>query len=77
MTPQTKELLYNFIGFAVLYIPLYYLMSHFTNLDGWFRPMTTDVITTIISPKFHAVRTKDGMKVFMSWLFVKGVREVK
>lgn len=77
MTPTTKALLYNFLGFAILYIPLYYLVSHFTNLEGLFRPLTTAVITTILSPKFQAVRTKDGMKVFMSWLFIKGVREIR
>ncbi|RZJ67613.1 MAG: hypothetical protein EOO50_04860 [Flavobacterium sp.] len=77
MTPNTKALLYNFLGFAILYIPIYYLVTHFTNLDGWFRPLTSAVITTILSPKFQAVRTKEGMKVFMSWLFIKGIKEIK
>jgi len=77
MTPQAKALLYNFLGFVVLYIPLYFLIQHFTNLTGWMHPVTAAVATTILSPKFQAVRTKDGMKVFMSWLFVKGLREVK
>lgn len=77
MKPQTKALVYNFLGFAILYIPLYFLVQHFTSLDGWFRPLTAAVVTTILSPKFHSVRTKDGLKVFMSWLFIKGVREVR
>ena len=77
MTPQTKALIYNFLGFAILYIPLYFLIQHFTDLSGWWRPVTAAVATTILSPKFQAVRTKDGMKIFMSWLFVKGLREIK
>lgn len=77
MTPQTKALLYNFIGFAILYIPLYFLIVEFTGLTGWLRPITAAVATTILSPKFQAIRTKEGTKIFMSWLFVKGLREVK
>jgi hypothetical protein len=34
------------------------------------------VIGKILSPKFQAVATKDGEKVFMKWLFVKGIKEV-
>jgi len=77
MTPQTKALLYNFGVFAVLYIPLYFLIQHFTGLSGLWRPITAFVATTILSPKFQAIRTPDGMKIYMSWLFVKGVREVR
>ncbi|RYZ87035.1 MAG: hypothetical protein EOP06_13415 [Proteobacteria bacterium] len=76
MTPQTKALIYNFLGFAILYIPAYFGIQHFTGLTGWWRPLTAAVATTILSPKFQAIRTKDGEKVFMSWLFLKGVREV-
>ena len=77
MTPQTKALLYNFVAFAILYIPLYFIIQHFTDLSGLWRPITAFVATTILSPKFQAIRTNDGMKIFMSWMFVKGVKEVK
>jgi hypothetical protein len=29
-----------------------------------------------LSPKFQAVKTRDGEKLFMSWLFVKGIKEL-
>lgn len=77
MTPQTKALLYNFISFAILYIPLYFVLQHFTGLTGFWRPVTAFVATTIVSPKFQAIRTQGGTKIFMSWLFVKGVKEIK
>jgi hypothetical protein len=38
--------------------------------------MIAFVIGTILAPKFQAVNTKDGEKLFMKWLFVKGVKEV-
>jgi hypothetical protein len=34
------------------------------------------VIGTILAPKFQAVNTREGEKLFMKWLFVKGVKEV-
>jgi hypothetical protein len=33
-------------------------------------------VGTILSPKFQAVKTRDGEKLFMSWLFVKGIKEL-
>jgi hypothetical protein len=38
--------------------------------------MTAFVIGTILAPKFQAVTTREGEKLFMKWLFVKGVKEV-
>jgi hypothetical protein len=34
------------------------------------------VVGTLLSPKFQAAKTKDGEKLFMTWIFLKGVREV-
>jgi hypothetical protein len=41
-----------------------------------FVPFTAFVVGTILSPKFQAVKTKDGEKLFMSWIFVKGIKEL-
>jgi hypothetical protein len=30
----------------------------------------------LLSPKFQAVKTKNGERLFMSWIFVKGVKEI-
>jgi hypothetical protein len=30
-----------------------------------------------LAPKFQAVKTNEGEKIFMKWLFIKGVKEVK
>jgi hypothetical protein len=35
------------------------------------------VISTILAPKFQAISTKDGEKIFMKVIFVKGVKEVR
>jgi hypothetical protein len=62
--------------FAILFISFRFLIFKYTNLTGLFVPFTAFVVGTILSPKFQAVKTKDGEKLFMSWLFVKGIKEL-
>ena len=76
MSKRTKSFVYNLLSFASFFLPLEALISLFTNLNGLWVPMTAFVIGTILAPKFQAVRTKDGEKLFMKWLFIKGVKEV-
>jgi hypothetical protein len=77
MNKSTKALLYNFLGFAPIYLLLYFVIGHFTNLTGWWIPVTAAVATTILAPKFQMVKYRDEEKIFMKWLFIKGAREVK
>jgi hypothetical protein len=62
--------------FAILFISFRFLIFKYTNLTGLFVPFTAFVVGTILSPKFQAVKTKDGEKLFMSWIFVKGIKEL-
>ena len=77
MTLKTKGLLYNFIGFALLFIIVRIVAEMFTNLTGFWLPLTAFVVATLLAPKFQAVQTSEGEKLFMKWLFFKGVKEVK
>ncbi|RYJ45158.1 MULTISPECIES: hypothetical protein [Flavobacterium] len=77
MSKKTKSFLYNFIGFAFFYIVAYFLIITFTHLTGYWIPITAAVISTILSPKFQVARFQGEEKIFMKWLFVKGIKEVK
>jgi len=77
MSLQTKALLYQLLCFAVLFIAFRFIIEAYTNLTGFWIPLTAFVIGTILSPKFQAVKTRDGQKLFMKWIFMKGVREIK
>ncbi|HNP33218.1 MAG TPA: hypothetical protein PKN96_07985 [Flavobacterium sp.] len=79
MSKKTKALLYNFIGFALFFLPSYYLIQRYggLTLTGYFIPITAFVISTILAPKFQAAQTRDGEKLFMKWMFLKGVKEIK
>jgi len=45
-------------------------------ITGYFIPFTAFIIATLIAPKFQAIKTKDGEKIFMSWLLMKGIKEI-
>jgi len=77
MKLQTKALIYQLACFALLFLASRYLIAEFTGLTGYWIPITAFVIGTILSPQFKAVRTKDGEKLFMTWVFMKGYRELK
>jgi hypothetical protein len=73
---QTKAFLYQLAAFALFFIPLRLLLGQFTPLTGYWIPMVAFVIATVFAPKFQAVKTKEGEKLFMKIVFVKGVKEI-
>ncbi len=74
---QIRAFVYQLICFSILFILFRYLIGEFFNLTGLWVPFLAFIIGTVLSPKFMAVKTKEGEKLFMKWLFIKGIREVK
>lgn len=77
MSKKTKALLYNLICFAVLFIIFRYVIDRYTGLTGIWIPLTAFVVGTILAPKFQAIKTNEGEKIFMKWIFMKGVKEIE
>ena len=73
---QVRAFLYNLGCFAILFISFRYLIEQYTNLKGLWIPIPAFVLGTFLAPKFQAAKTKNGEKLFMSWLFVKGIKEI-
>jgi len=73
---QVRAFLFNLGCFAILFISFRYLAERYTGLTGFWIPITAFVAGTILSPKFQAAKTKDGEKLFMSWMFKKGIIEI-
>lgn len=76
MSKSTKSLLYNFLGFAVIFFATRYIVGSYSNLTGLWIPITAFAIGTVLAPKFQTIQTKDGEKLFMKWLFIKGFKEI-
>ena len=77
MSKKTKAFLLQLICFVMLFLIFRYLVAQYTNLMGYWIPITAFVVGTILSPQFQAVATKDGEKLFMKWIFFRGVKEIK
>ncbi len=74
---QVKSFVFQLLCFAVLFILFRILLDKYSNLTGFWVPITSFVVSTILAPKFQAVKTNDGEKLFMKWLFLKGIKEIK
>jgi hypothetical protein len=74
---QTRAFIYQLISFTILFLLFRYLVAIYTNLSGLFIPLTAFVVSTILAPKFQAVKTNSGEKLFMKWMFVKGIKKIK
>jgi hypothetical protein len=51
------------------------LLGVYSGLYGFWLPLTAFIVSTILSPKFQAVTTRDGEKIFMRWMFIKGIKK--
>jgi len=77
MSLKTKAFIYQLLSFAVLFILIRFLVDAYSNLEGFWIPLTAFVAGTILSPQFQAVKTNEGEKLFMKWIFMKGIKEIK
>lgn len=77
MTKKTKALVYQFICFAVFFIALRFIIAAYSSLMGFWIPLTAAVVATILCPQFQVVKTHEGEKLFMKWIFLKGIKELK
>lgn len=73
---QVRSYIFQLACFGVLFFLIQYLLIEYTNLTGIWIPMTAFVVGTILSPKFQAIKTKEGERLFMKWMFMKGIKDI-
>lgn len=73
---QVRALFFQLLCFGVLFFILRFLLAAYSNLSGLWIPFTAFVVGTLLSPQFQAVKTRDGEKLFMRWIFLKGYRMI-
>ena len=76
MSLKTKAFIYQFLCFAVLFIAARFAIEALTGLTGFWIPLTAFVIGTLLAPKFRVIKTNDGEKMFVKWLFINGVKQL-
>jgi hypothetical protein len=73
---QVKAFIFQLICFVIFFLSVKYTVLELTTLSGLFPSIIAFVIGTFLAPKFKATKTKDGEKLYMSWIFMKGIREI-
>ena len=76
MRPKHKALLFNFIGFAVLFVTRRFVFGYFLPINGILLAVIAAIIASVLAPKFGAIQTSEGENVFMKWIFIKGTRKL-
>lgn len=77
MNLKVKAFILQLISFATFFIVIQYLLAKYTGLQGIWISVTAFVMGTILAPQFQSVKTKDGDKLFMKWIFMKDIKEIK
>jgi len=77
MSKKVKSFLYNFLCFAAFFTIVYFLVVRFTGASGLWIPVITGVSASILSPKFQVIKYMGEEKLMMTWMFIKGVKEIK
>ena len=77
MSKKSKAFLLQLISFTVFFLGCTYFAKHFFTFSDLISKLIGFVVGTILAPKFLATITKDGEKLFVKWIFIKGMKEIK
>lgn len=73
---QVRAFLYQLGCFAILFILGRFIIAEYTGITGIWIPLTAFIVATLVAPQFKALKTKDGEKLFMKWIFLKEIKEI-
>jgi hypothetical protein len=76
ISKKVQAFILQLLCFATLFIATRFLVEKYTTLNGFWIPFSAFVVGTIFAPKFQAVTSQDGEKLFMRWVFLKGMIEI-
>ncbi|MDO5105913.1 hypothetical protein [Capnocytophaga sp.] len=77
MTPKNKAFFLNFVCFALIFMLLRTgLVYFFPQLSYVWFGLISGIVSVFVSPRFSAVHTEKGEKIFMKWLFSKEIKQI-
>jgi len=77
MNVKTKTFILQFISFATLFFLSRWAIVEFTGLSGFWVPLTSAVVSTLLAPQFKAVNSPKGNHILVKWIFMKGIKTLK
>jgi hypothetical protein len=76
MSIKNKALLYNFLGYAILFIVIRFFIVEYFALNHFVKLMIAAILATLLAPKFAIIKAKDEGKLVVKWIFIKGFKEL-
>lgn len=76
MKLEHKALLFNFLGFAGLFLIARFGIGQFMELPRLYLAIGAAVFATLLVPKFAVVRDAGKEKLMMKWIFMKSPKEL-
>lgn len=76
MKPKYKVLVYNFLGFAILFMVFRFGLSLFFQLDSFYMSLIAAISASFLAPKFAVVKKEVVERIVMKWIFLKGFKEL-
>lgn len=76
MKPKFKVLVYNFLGFAILFIIFRFGLNLILQLESFYMSLIAAIAASILAPKFAVVKKEGVDKIVIKWIFMKGFKEL-
>jgi len=76
MSPKTKAILLNFLGFAILFLVARIAFGFFFNIDRLYLALGAAIVASVLAPKFAVAEVDGSNKILMKWIFIKGFRKI-
>lgn len=76
MKPKHKVLIFNFLGFAILFVLFRFGLTLIMQLDSFYMSLIAAIAASILAPKFAVVKKEGVEKIVMKWVFIKGFKEL-
>ena len=73
---KIKAFVFQLICFTIFFLLSKYAILNLIDLRGFWVSLMAFFIGTFLAPKFMATKTRDGEKLYMKWIFLKGLREI-
>jgi hypothetical protein len=69
-------MIYNFTAFVVFFLIARILLAYLWPVNQIFLAVSSAIIANFIAPKFGAIKTDEGLKIKMKWVFIKGMHDL-
>ena len=76
MKAKYKTLIYNFLGFAILFVLFRFGLNLVLKLDLFYMALIAAISASLLAPKFAVVKQQGLEKIVMKWIFFKGFKEL-